>query len=95
MEFNEDLWIVIKEYVFHRHLWYINLPYLKVIRSVPLISNKSKYYPLMFVQSHRRYSDKFIKSYNMLIWNNNTIPLITYSKISDEDDIDNALLNNY
>ncbi len=95
MEFNEDLWIVIKEYVFHRHLWYINLPYLKVIRSVPLISNKSQYYPLMFVQSHRRYSDKFIKSYNMLIWNNNTIPLITYSKISNDDDIDNALLNNY
>jgi len=93
MEFSEDLWIFIKEFIFHRHLWYLNLPYLKVIRSLPLISYNSRFYPLNFIQSHIRYSDKFIKSYNVLIWNNTTISLISYSLINNTDDIDQLLLN--
>jgi len=93
-EINEDLWIVIKEYLFHRHLWFINYPYLKVIKSIPQVL-KSNYYPLLFVQSHSRYSDKFIKAYNVLIWNNNTTKLITYSKLEIDEDIETELFDNY
>lgn len=94
MEFIEDLWIIIKEFVFHRHLWYINSPFLKVIRSIPIVSvTPSHFYPVNFIQSYSRYSDKFIKSYNVLNWNNYNIPLITYYEIKKDENIQETLFS--
>lgn len=75
---NDDLWIEIKKYLFHRHLW--NLPiyirYNKVINNLPRcrISSKAE----SKVTSSEKY-DKFIKIIEQFNWNDrNSINLISF-----------------
>jgi|UniRef100_A0A6C0AU94 hypothetical protein len=99
MEFNNDVWIEIKKYRFHRHLW--GIPkynrFNKVIKqlpkcgSSPSVFNYSKT-PSVIV-STSSITDKFIKIYEYISWNTHKISLITFVCIPKSEDTDTFILN--
>jgi hypothetical protein len=99
MEFNSDVWIEIKKYRFHRHLW--GIPkynrFNKVIKqlpkcgSSPSVFNYSKT-PSVIV-STSSITDKFIKIYEYISWNTHKISLITFVCIPKSEDTDTFILN--
>ena len=99
MEFNNDVWIEIKKYRFHRHLW--GIPkynrFNKVIKQLPKCGSSPSAFnysktPSVIV-STSSITDKFIKIYEYISWNTHKISLITFVCIPKSEDTDTFILN--
>ena len=97
MEFNDDIWNEIKEFLFHRHLW--NIPkhklFRNVIKNLPKIGNCSptvfNYVPKSVVHTSNE-RDKFVKMYEIINWNSHLIKIVIYLFLPKSDDYEKFLL---
>jgi len=99
MEFNSDVWIEIKKYKFHRHLW--EIPKYKRFNKVleklpkcgtsPSVINYCKT-PSVIV-STSNLNDKYVKIYEYISWNKQKIYLVTFVCIPKSEDTDTFILN--
>lgn len=91
MELNDDVWIYIKEYMFHRHLW--SSPeiriFSKVIKQLPVIGksfSEFDYGPLVVVSSSETSKETFVKVYDMFHWNSYFIDLVNIMQVPENMD---------
>jgi hypothetical protein len=99
MEFNNDVWIEIKKYRFHRHLWEIPKynRFNKVIKGLPkcgtspAIMNYCKTQEVIVSPSN--INDKYVKIYEYIPWNRHKIAIITFVCIPKSEDTDTFILN--
>lgn len=82
MEFSHDLWIEIKMYMFHRHLWNVKKyeVFTKVLRSVPKYGTNPTVinHTNSLIVASSKNVDKYVKIYECLSWQNHIINLISH-----------------
>lgn len=68
MELNDDVWIEIKKFLFHRHLWNVPLhqSFTRVITDLPKLNMPSREFSF-FVTSSVDF-DKYIKIHEHVTW---------------------------
>tara|TARA_B100000902_G_scaffold2041_1_gene2605 strand:- start:3218 stop:3559 length:342 start_codon:yes stop_codon:yes gene_type:complete len=97
--FSDELWIEIKKYNFHIHLW--NIPKIqkfnKVIKQLPKCGSSPSVINYLktpsVIVSTSYINDKFIKIYEYITWNSHKISLITFVCIPKSENSDTFILN--
>tara|TARA_B100001094_G_scaffold21008_2_gene17768 strand:- start:2735 stop:3061 length:327 start_codon:yes stop_codon:yes gene_type:complete len=94
MELNDDVWILIKQFLFYKHLWTFpeNTNFSNTMKELLFINNNihnSVYRPIIFVRNSIE-PLKFIKTYDMLVWKNNYTLIVSF--MLTQEDIYNDFL---
>tara|TARA_B100000073_G_scaffold326992_1_gene312199 strand:- start:1473 stop:1799 length:327 start_codon:yes stop_codon:yes gene_type:complete len=94
MELNDDVWVLIKQFLFYKHLWTFpeNTNFSNTMKELLLINNNIhnlSYRPIIFVRNSNK-AQKFIKTYNMLVWKNNYTLIVSF--MLTQEDIYNDFL---
>tara|TARA_Y100000389_G_scaffold204972_1_gene261450 strand:- start:11233 stop:11541 length:309 start_codon:yes stop_codon:yes gene_type:complete len=93
MEFNNDLWIEIKCFLFRKDLWdiYENRLYSKVISQIPRVNSfprviNYKYHNQSLILTSK--NKQFLRQFESIIWNYHTILVISYIKVPNNKCVD-------
>lgn len=93
MIFNDDVWNIIKLYIFPKHLWTLpeNITFSKIMKQLPKITNVSSNNRFTLFSSPKYTSISFVKIFELLHWYNYTLThqILIESYISIKHDENN------
>ena len=93
MIFNDDVWNIIKLYIFPKHLWKLpeNITFSKIMKQLPKITNISSNNRFTLFYNPKYTNISFVKILELLNWYNDTLThkILIESYISIQHDQNN------